>query len=61
MLEKEYVSIIDCGGKYEVLGKTDTITTILKDETVFNIPNVYIMKYETWLKKNKKSKPRKKS
>jgi len=60
MKKKQYVSIIDGGGKYEVLNKTETITTILKDGIVFNIPNVYVIDYDIWVKKNKpKSKSKK--
>lgn len=53
MKEKEYVSIIDGEGKFEVIRKTDTITSIIKDNKIYDIPNIYLM---PWNKKSKKSK-----
>jgi len=54
--EKQYVAIIDNGGKYEVISKSTTITTVIKDGKIYNIPNIFVIDYNTWVKKNKPKK-----
>jgi len=60
-MSKEFVTLIDGNGeKYEVLGKNDNKTTVKNySGMIFNIPNIYLTNYETWLLKNKKCKSNK--